>query len=1280
MTAGAEDEEQPEQEHRGVVDGVAVTSVKGELIADQEVDKAEQDQLGHAQIAQQLADLTATVPVRSNIALYGAWGSGKSGIGNLLRADLYKRKSVGFARFDAFKYAENPLRRNFISAVATELEVEDPKFRRDLYTGKTTTAFDIPSEGLKKLVWVFLGSAALIFTGLLCLVAVAAALKSGPFWPDFREMANEAVLASLTPAALLSALVVLSARAFGVERKTDKAESSEQFEELFQQLIDKAGFDRVVVFVDELDRCAPQDVVATLDAVRTFLGNHGCVFVVAADRQVIEDALTEKLSQATPADPVNPYYSSGSAYLDKVFQYQVTVPPLLQASVTRYAVEMARPLPGVWSELGDRVDLTVSILVPSHVRSPRRVKNLLNAFALTYRLAEARERSGRLHGDMRERADEIARLVCLRIEFPLFAKKLVLDARLPEYVLRLFVGEPEEKVWEDHPHATAQVRQLARDYAGLKLPVATLLSTADDEQDDIDDEKDEEDEQTGGTTDDTDERTGDQDVGRQHGRQLLDYLSRTRSVNGPSRDLLFMQSEGAAVGLDGQLAERIEEDASNGAVQSLVPNVKVLGEDGRHAVLTLLIEQSRRAVGLEARGVALSLLAVASINDVDVPSRADALADALAPAVSEDPSLIDEGGLFGAWRLGLHSQRPTARELLGLVLRSDSAKNDYSVGMMILSHSEAALDADSDTTAELLSTYLLSPEGDDAAGTAQTLLKSDPVALARLIAASRAKLVAGLTALLTPSVSQAPAKVAAAPGRVAAPPQPAAAEPDPERPSTAPVVEALGLLLKRLDGGDGGSAQALTAVLLDVDNQEARNLLENHLPDIGQVDDPALASQILHACCRRALSNWPAWLAVVSSAAARADATDSALQQALNLLWTSASKKENPPSAVDLRAAATALVGLLDHRPEEQRPVLREAIQDSLGDAVQDDEQATERLRLLTAVEDLIVTGALRPGIVAAKEAEDLPATLRADLIEQDQDDPVLAYVSATVLNSLAGWERPGVAGELPSAEQARELVKALYECSWMPSPEATRLPLLARSRTGLGDDPELPALLSAEDVAALRTEHGSGVDDAIAAWIRLASPSAEELLKAGQQALSADQPHSDLLAALEERTGELAPKDRLDLLAGFLRDAERPAPNETVLRAAGSEAVPDIDIARVLTARQIDSTNEVRRRLLLEAWHRSGIESDGARRLLFEQILIPMFKPKSEGGSDSAVRLALEYLPRLAKTQPTGTKKPLGKAVVSAVGQEQAADLLKPLGYKSSKHGLLRRKTVETD
>lgn len=1243
-----------------VDENVPVIAVEGELIVDREVDKEEQDQLGHRQIAQQLADLAFSVPDRSNIALYGAWGSGKSGIGNLLRDYLNGR--TGFARFDAFKYAENPLRRNFISAVATELKVDDDEFHRDLYTGSTTTTFDVPPAAFKKMALIYLGSAFAIFAALLFVVAVAAAFQAGPWWPDFRSMSREAVLASLTPAALLAALVVLAGKALGVERKTDKADSSEQFEDLFKKLIKKAGKKRIVVFVDELDRCAPGDVVATLEAVRTFLGNDGCVFVVAADRQAIEEALTEKLQQATPADPVNPYYSSGSAYLDKVFQYQMMVPPLLPASVTRYAVDITRPLPGVWAELADRLDLTVSVLVPSHVRSPRRVKNLLNAFVLTYRLAEARAKAGRLQGTMNERSDEIARLVCLRVEFPLFARNLVLDARLPEYVLRLHDGEPEAAVWADHPYVTEQVKHLARGYAGLQIPVATMLN-----------EEDPEDTDAAGEEADT----LDWDVERQHGRQLLDYLSRTRSVAGPGRDLLFMQSTGSAVGLEGQLAERLEEAAANGAVRDLLATTHPLEARAKDAVLTLLLDQSRQALGLEARNVAISLLSVAGATEFDIAARADALADALAPAVTADASLVEASGLPGAWRLGLNSERPTARELRRLVLNSFAARTDVGTGLLVLKGADAALDADPGTTASLLAHYLLSLEDGIAAATADVVLALPPDTAMRLVQASADQLTEGLRPLLSPPNPPAAAPPTPTPTPTAASittARDAADADDAEEPAPidpAAVVSVLSTLLEHLEDAP---AQALVPVILAVDTELARTIVEDALDMIGPVDDPGLAATLLSACRRRVPSRWPKWTAPLAPGAVQAITTPP-LQRLVDNLWDLASRENNPATPDDVRTAAATVVSLLERREPQERPSVEEAVRTTLGGPATDDETATTRTDRLRVAGTFVDSGLLPPQVLVAKEAEDLAVTLRTELPEQEADDPLLQYVAQSVRDVLAGWARPGIRAVPATAEQAQALADALHACTWLPEPDATRLRLLSRRAPNVSHE-HLPPLPTAADVNELRREHGAAVDEAVAHWIALAHPNADQLLEASASARSGSAPSPELLTSIRQQTDDMTAKDRLSVLVGALGDINEAAPSAAVLQAAGAASLPDTEVAKALVDRYGECTNNVQRKHLLEAWERAGIKSDGARKALFHGVLIPLFRPKDNGGNAGMNDLGVEFLPRLARTQPAGMKRPLGEAVVRALGEGRAGRVLQPIGYKVTKSGLFRRKT----
>lgn len=126
-----------------------------DLIDDRELVDVGDDRLAHEGIVGQLASLVWSVRTPSNIALYGPWGSGKSGIANLLQSRIDRKNGIRFVRFDAFKYADVPLRRNFISAVAKGLGHEDSKYHADLYSGRTKTDISVPPATILKLLGVF---------------------------------------------------------------------------------------------------------------------------------------------------------------------------------------------------------------------------------------------------------------------------------------------------------------------------------------------------------------------------------------------------------------------------------------------------------------------------------------------------------------------------------------------------------------------------------------------------------------------------------------------------------------------------------------------------------------------------------------------------------------------------------------------------------------------------------------------------------------------------------------------------------------------------------------------------------------------------------------------------------------------------------------------------------------------------------------------------------------------------------------------------------------------
>ncbi|MER2204353.1 MAG: P-loop NTPase fold protein, partial [Rhodococcus sp. (in: high G+C Gram-positive bacteria)] len=633
-----------------------------DLLDDRELAAAKDDRLAHAGIVDQLAVLATTVTMPSNIALYGPWGSGKSGIANLLKNKIDGHSDVRCVRFDAFKYADVPLRRNFISAVASELGCKQSKYHEDLYSGRTKTEIKVPTTTIMKLLGVF----ALLLLGLTAILAVVVSAVAfgqsrigahSDFGIEFKALSKQVVLAGLVPATLLAALITLASKTFGVDRSLAKPDSDEQFEKIFKDLVSAAGAKRLVVFVDELDRCSASEVVTTLDTIRTFLGIDRCVFIVAADQNVLEGALTRAAKQDTPADDTNPYYSTGSAYLDKVFQYQLSLPPLLTQSVSKYATTLVENRKGLWAEVNR--EYVLSVLIPTHITSPRRVKHLLNTFALTYRLAQERHNSDLLAEDPRTNAAALARLVCLRVEFPLFARHLEVDANLPALVLQL-VRDKDAKL----PAGTSdRAKEIARSYALESAAPSIVL---------VEDEPDGDDEADHRAT----------QIGKAHNKQLLNYLSRTRQVRGPSRDMIYMQSTGTVFGLDGELALAVERAAEDADIETLQRHLDGLDEVAREGVLLVLTNQIRTGAGLAGPNAARSFLLLTEENPaLPVAKVADTVAEAICVLDDDTTDFLDEDTAASAWALTKVGSEATApalrRRVIAAITRPGFTAPDF---------------------------------------------------------------------------------------------------------------------------------------------------------------------------------------------------------------------------------------------------------------------------------------------------------------------------------------------------------------------------------------------------------------------------------------------------------------------------------------------------------------------------------------------------------------------------------------------------------------------------
>ena len=197
--------------------------------------------------------------------------------------------------------------------------------------------------------------------------------------------------------ALTTALKSVSIYNINVDLKkcTEKAADdnyAEQIENLhqhFQEVVDRAcereHKDRVVIFVDDLDRLVPSKAVELLEVLKLFLDCKQCVFVLAIDYEVVIRGAIEKYGFASyNSDKIdekerNREYEKGKSFFDKIIQVPFKVPVAIY-DIKNYLKDGFNKinLKIDDDDLQDYIDLCAS----SIGSNPRSLKRLLNAFLL----------------------------------------------------------------------------------------------------------------------------------------------------------------------------------------------------------------------------------------------------------------------------------------------------------------------------------------------------------------------------------------------------------------------------------------------------------------------------------------------------------------------------------------------------------------------------------------------------------------------------------------------------------------------------------------------------------------------------------------------------------------------------------------------------------------------------------------------------------------------------------------------------------------------------------
>jgi hypothetical protein len=268
------------------------------------------------------------------VGLLGDWGSGKSSLMAITRAELERSGGedddeatspylcVSFSpwQYEDYDDVKVALMTTILDAIAARIEDDDPEQEKVSVLRRAARGFGRLSRRLGR--------------GGMAALPTAAPLLAQALDPTMDPTVLEGIKTFADATATVGTQRLQDPEATEqpstgtVEPVTNAGEFRAEFESLVQHLSD---VEAIVVFIDDLDRCLPETVVDTFEAIRLFVNTSKTAYVIAANQAVVESAIDSRYP-ALVRDGVG----LGANYLEKMLQLKVTIPQLSAPEADTY--------------------------------------------------------------------------------------------------------------------------------------------------------------------------------------------------------------------------------------------------------------------------------------------------------------------------------------------------------------------------------------------------------------------------------------------------------------------------------------------------------------------------------------------------------------------------------------------------------------------------------------------------------------------------------------------------------------------------------------------------------------------------------------------------------------------------------------------------------------------------------------------------------------------------------------------------------------------------------
>jgi hypothetical protein len=334
-----------------------------------------EDGLGFDDYTNILLELIGDFDARSplTIGIHGRWGSGKTSLMRMLKKRFEDDTKVKTVWFNAWAYGDEPIGLALLQQILNEFQKED---------------------GLKE--------------------------KGMELLENVVELGTDAFLRKTT------AITLKEAKNHFKNSTAIKSTLRHDFETTIDECLEDR---KLVVFIDDLDRCLPEKTIEILEVIKLFLDVPKCIFVIGVEKEVIEKGIEVRYKSKEQKIPI-----SGQDYIEKIIQIPFVLPPIREDDMADFIEKLG---------VREREKRYATIVAKGAGCNPRKVKMFLNVLRIRHAIVE--RTCGGINPDLS------AKLLVFEYGFPEFYKDVVKykDQELLCKLERLAIGDYDKRLEEE---------------------------------------------------------------------------------------------------------------------------------------------------------------------------------------------------------------------------------------------------------------------------------------------------------------------------------------------------------------------------------------------------------------------------------------------------------------------------------------------------------------------------------------------------------------------------------------------------------------------------------------------------------------------------------------------------------------------------------------------------------------------------------------------------------------------------------------------------------------